>query len=99
LVVKEEERKTTSENVWLICKVKDIDYEQIHWFKLGRIGLYHKHYKGSTYNVSIEWNNGETTNDAFDENVADDPVIRTEFSKYQALHVMTGWIHFCNIMV
>jgi hypothetical protein len=73
--------------------VKDIVHEQNHWFKLGRIGLYHKHYKGSTYNVLIEWYNGETTNDAFDENVADDPETRTEFSMYQALHITTGWIH------
>jgi hypothetical protein len=95
VVEKEEERKTIPENLWLICRVKDIDHEKIHWYKLGRTGLNYKHYKGSTYNVLMKWYNEETTNVAFNVNVADDPVTRTEFSKYQGLQVMIGCIHFC----
>jgi hypothetical protein len=77
-------------------------HERNHWYKLGNPASQHltsfkssKHFKCSTYNVLIEGNNGETTYDAFDENFADDPVTRTDCSKYQALLVMTGWIHFC----
>jgi hypothetical protein len=58
---KEEEGKISPENSWLICKVKVIDHEKNHWYKLGCIGLYHKHYKESTYNVLAEWYNGEAT--------------------------------------
>jgi hypothetical protein len=104
VVEKEEERKTSPENLWLICKVEDMYHERNHWYKLGRTivqqgttRIPRKHFNCFTYNVFVEWYNGETTNDAFAENVADDPVTRTELSKYQALHVTTGWIHFCII--
>jgi hypothetical protein len=68
---------------------------------LGHIAAQHltsfkssKHFKCSTYNDFIEWYNGETINDNFDVNVAEYPATRTEFSKYQALHVTIGWIWF-----
>jgi hypothetical protein len=35
VVEKEEERKTSPENAWLICKVEDIYHERNHWYKLG----------------------------------------------------------------
>jgi hypothetical protein len=72
VVEKEEEVMKGTANSWLIFKVKDIDHEQNHWYKLGLIGLYHKHYKGPTYNVLIEWYNGETANDALNVKVADE---------------------------
>jgi hypothetical protein len=97
VVEKEEERKTSPENVWLICKVEDMYHERNHWYKLGRTTvqqgtprLPRNHFNCFTYNVLME-----TSNDAFDVNVLDDHVTRTEFSKYQALHPTTGWIHFC----
>jgi hypothetical protein len=54
LVEKKEERKKVTEYRWFNCKLKDIDHAKIHRYKLGRIGLYHKHYKGSTYHFLIE---------------------------------------------
>jgi hypothetical protein len=81
VVEKEEERKTSPENVWLICKVEDMYHERNHWYNFVRIGLYHKHYKGSTYNDLIEWYNGEKANDAFNVKVADDLVALMEFLK------------------
>jgi hypothetical protein len=102
VVEKAEERNTSTENLWIICNMEDIDHEKNCWYKLGRTSAQHstslrsrKHFKCSTYNVLIESYNGVTTNDALYLKVADDPGTRTEFSKYQALHVSMGWIHFC----
>ena len=40
----------------------------------GPLDTSHKDYKGSTYNVSIEWENGEITDEPLSIIAADDPV-------------------------
>ena len=51
----------------VIWKFKDIIGHQ------GPLDPNHKDYKGSTYNVSIEWENGEITDESLSLIATDDP--------------------------
>jgi hypothetical protein len=88
VVEKEEERKTSSENLWIICNVEDIYRERNHWYKFGRTTVQQgpprissKHFNCFTYNDLIEWNSGETVKEAFNVKVAHELVELMEYSK------------------
>jgi hypothetical protein len=107
VVEKEEERKTSPENVGLICKVEDIYHERNHWYKLGRTTVQQdtprissKHFNCFTYNDLIEWYNGETFNDAFNVEVVDELVALMEYLKEaQFFHFHDGMDPFPVVMV
>ena len=54
-------------------------------------------YKGSSYNVKIEWENGETTYEALGVIAADDPVTCAIYAKEKGLLELDGWKKFARI--
>ena len=82
---------------------KNEDDDQIVWrFKRifahqGPIKSGHKDYKGSMYNVGIEWENGEKTYEPLDQVAADDPVTCAVYAKENDLLEMPSWRRFKRI--
>ena len=54
----------------------------------------HPDYNGSTYNVMIEWENGETTSEPLSIVAADDPVTCAIYAKENNLLEASGWKRF-----
>ena len=54
----------------------------------------HPSYMGSSYNLNIEWENGEITPEPLDICAADDPVVRAIYAKQNNLLDTTGWKQF-----
>jgi hypothetical protein len=54
-------------------------------------------YKGSSYNVLIEWENGEITAEALNVIAADDPVTCAIYAKENGLLEVPGWRQFKSI--
>ena len=54
-------------------------------------------YKRSTYNVSIEWENGETTDEPLSLIAADDPVTCAIYARKHNLLHLPGWKRFKGI--
>ncbi len=54
-------------------------------------------YKGSKYNVMIEWENGEITSEPLTIIAADDPVTCTIYAKENGLFNLDKWKHFKGI--
>ena len=54
----------------------------------------HHDYKGSTYNVMVEWENGEVTAEPLQVIAADDPVTCAIYAKDNNLLNTPGWKHF-----
>jgi hypothetical protein len=57
----------------------------------------HPNYKGSLYNVLIEWENGEITNEPLTNIAADDPVSCAIYGKKAGLLEHAGWKRFKSI--
>jgi hypothetical protein len=57
----------------------------------------HHNYKGSTYNVMVEWENGDTTMEPLQIIAQDDPVTCAIYAKNNGLLDTPGWKHFKSI--
>ena len=57
----------------------------------------HPDYKGSMYNVMIEWENGEITTEPLQLIAADDPVTCAIYAKDNNLLELPGWKRFKNL--
>ena len=57
----------------------------------------HPDYNGSTYNVMIEWENGETSTEPLSVVAAYDPVTCAIYAKDHNLLEAPGWKHFMGI--
>jgi hypothetical protein len=81
---------------------KDKDSDIVWKFKRivshqGPITPNHPDYKGSLYNVMIEWENGETTNEPLQIIAKDDPVSCAIYAKENGLLDLPGWKQFKSI--
>jgi hypothetical protein len=79
----------------------DIDNDTEQLYKFRRItahqGPLHSSdtdYKGSAFNVLVEWETGETTYEPLDLIASDDPVTCAEYAKQHDLLDTTGWKRF-----
>ena len=63
----------------------------------GPLARNHPNYKGSTYNVMIEWENGEITSEPLSVIAADDPVTCAIYAREQDLLDQEGWKRFKGI--
>jgi len=77
----------------------DNDTEQLYKFRCitahqGPLRTSDKDYKGSTYNVLVEWETGETTYEPLDMIASDDPVTCAEYARQHNLLDTTGWKRF-----
>jgi len=79
----------------------DIDNDTEQMYKFRRItahqGPLHssdKDYKGSAFNVLVEWESGETTYEPLDLIASDDPVTCAEYAKQHDLLDTAGWKRF-----
>ena len=79
------------ENTDIIWKFKDITAHQ------GPLSRTHPDYKGSSYNVKIEWENGEITYEPLDIIAKDDPVTCAIYAKKNGLLEEPGWKRFKSI--
>ena len=50
-----------------------------------------ENYKGNKYNVMVEWETGEITNEPLSLIAADDPVTCAEYAKQHDLLLLDGW--------
>jgi hypothetical protein len=57
----------------------------------------HPMWKGSIYNVCVQWENGETTNESMTTIAADDPVTCAIYAKDNNLLDVPGWKRFKSI--
>ena len=80
------------------------DYEDSTLWKLRHITAHegplqksHPHYKGSTYNVMVEWETGEITSEPLSIIAADDPVTCAIYAKQNNLLEVEGWKRFKGI--
>ena len=69
----------------IVWKFQDIIGHQ------GPLSKTHKDYKGSTYNVTILWGNGETSIEPLSLIIADDPVSCAVYAKKHNLINLPGW--------
>ena len=72
----------------IIWKFKDIIGHQ------GPLNKSHKDYKGSPYNLTVLWENGETTNEPLSVIAADDPVSCAVYARQNNLLDLPGWKRF-----
>ena len=63
----------------------------------GPLAKAHPHYKGSSYNVRIEWENGECTDEPLSIIAADDPVTCAIYAQENNLLNQPGWKRFKGI--
>jgi len=75
------------------------DNEQLYKFRCiaahqGHLSTTDKDYKGSTYNVLVEWETGETTYEPLDLIASDDPVTCAEYARTHDLLDTPGWKRF-----
>ena len=63
----------------------------------GPLSPSHPDYKGSSYNVMIEWENGEITSEPLSVIAADDPVTCAVYAKDNGLLEEPGWKRFRSI--
>jgi hypothetical protein len=80
----------------------DNDIEQRYKFRCitahqGPLWTSGKDYKGSTYNILVEWETGETTYELLDLIAQDDPVTCADYAKHNNLLDTAGWKRFCFI--
>jgi Reverse transcriptase (RNA-dependent DNA polymerase) len=78
------------------------DTEQLYRFRRisahqGPLRTSDKDYKGSTYNVLVEWESGEVTYEPLDMIAKDDPVTCTEYAIRNGLLDTPGWKRFKSI--
>ena len=82
------EKDQETENVW---KFKRISAHE------GPLAPNHPNYKGSKYNVMVEWENGEVTTEPLQLIAADDPVTCAIYAKEKGLLDTPGWKRFGKI--
>jgi hypothetical protein len=75
------------------------DTEQLYKFRRlsahqGPLRTSDKDYKGSTYNILVEWETGETTYEPLDLIAKDDPVSCAEYANKNGLLDTPGWRRF-----
>ena len=63
----------------------------------GPLAPSHRNYKGSTYNVMVEWENGEITSEPLSIIAADDPVTCAIYARDNNLLELEGWKRFRRI--
>ena len=80
------------------------NYEDSTLWKFRRITAHeeplqksHPNYKGSTYNVMVEWETGEVTSEPLSMIAADDPVTCAIYAKQNNLLKVEGWKRFKGI--
>ena len=78
------------------------DTEQLYRFRRisahqGPLRPTDKDYKGSSYNVLVEWESGEITYEPLDMIAQDDPVTCAEYAKRNGLLEAPGWKRFKSI--
>jgi hypothetical protein len=64
----------------------------------GRLCTSNKDYKGSTYNVLVEWESGEITYQLLDLIGNIDPVTCAEYAMHSGLLDMPGWKQFWHLV-
>ena len=64
----------------------------------GPLHQQHHSYKGSQWNVMIEWENGEITAEPLSIIAADDPVTCAIYARDNNLLELDGWKHFKQIV-
>jgi hypothetical protein len=79
----------------------EIDNDTEQYYKFRRISAHQgplkntdKDYKGSMYNVLVEWETGETTYEPLDLIAKDDPVTCAEYAQRNGLLDTPGWKRF-----
>jgi hypothetical protein len=72
----------------LVWKFKRITLHQ------GPLSAMHPDFKGSIFNVMVEWDNGETTMKQLQIIAKDDPVTCAIYAKDKSLLDTPGWKHF-----
>jgi hypothetical protein len=65
----------------------------------GPLAKTHPHYKGSTYNVQILWESGETTYEPLDNIAKDDPVSCAVYAREHDLLDTPGWKRFKRMAI
>ena len=84
----------------IISKVeRELDDDVVWKFKRivgheGPLGKNHDNYKGSLYNVMIEWENGEISSEPLSVIAADDPVTCAIYARDNGLLDLDGWKRF-----
>jgi hypothetical protein len=78
------------------------DTEQLYKFRRfiahqGPLRSSNKDYKGSRYNVLVEWETGETTYEPLDLIASDDPVTCAQYAKQHGPLDTEGWKQFLHI--
>jgi hypothetical protein len=63
----------------------------------GPLESHHNSYKGSKYNVMIEWENGEITSEPLSNIATDDPVTCAIYARENGLLDLPGWKRFKSI--
>ena len=63
----------------------------------GPLSQQHKDYKGSSYNIRVEWENGEITYEPLDIIAKDDPVTCAIYARKNNLLHLPGWKRFKGI--
>lgn len=64
----------------------------------GPLSPHDKNYKGSKYNVLVNWETGESTYEPLDVIRADDPVTCANYAKQQGLLDTPGWKQFKQLV-
>ena len=75
----------------IIWKIKCIPAHE------GTLGRTHPQYKGSRYNVKVEWGNGEITHEPLDMLANDDPCTCAVYVRENNLLDILGWKIFKSI--
>lgn len=87
-IVSKIEQEMDSDIVW---KFKRITAHE------GPLAPNHRNYKGSLYNVMVEWENGEITSEPLSVIAADDPVTCAIYARENNLLELEGWKRFRHI--
>ena len=87
-IVSKIEQEMDSDIVW---KFKRITAHE------GPLAPNHRNYKGSLYNVMVEWENGEITSEPLSIIAADDPVTCAIYARENNLLELEGWKRFRRI--
>jgi hypothetical protein len=57
----------------------------------------HPNYNGSSYNIKVEWENGEITSEPLNIIASNDPVTCAIYARENSLLDLPGWKHFKSI--
>ena len=82
------DKEENTEDLW---KFKGISAHQ------GPLAKYHSDYKGSNYNIRIDWESGEQTYEPLDVIAKDDPITCAIYGRDNDLLDKPGWKRFKSI--